>query len=152
MHKLLFFKRRKWLNPIEIFFRFWLVFISTKNPDTSRYDTYIFIHSFFQVIANTLLLLSANLIGYYYQFMSSKSQKRTFEQIRSTVESRVKLECEKEHQEQLLLSVIPAYIAAEVCTLSVYFIVPRLNNLLQLPWPGFFTITILSLGKKKYHA
>ena len=34
--------------------------------------------------------------------------------IRSTVESRVKLECEKEHQEQLLLSVIPAYIAAEV--------------------------------------
>ena len=36
--------------------------------------------------------------------------------------------------------------------LSVYFIVPRLNNLLQLPWPGFFTITILSLGKKKYHA
>jgi len=67
-----------------------------------------------KVIANTLLLLSANLIGYYYQFMSSKSQKRTFEQIRSTVESRVKLECEKEHQEQLLLSVIPAYIAAEV--------------------------------------
>ena len=108
------------------------------------HDIYIFIHFFFQVIANTLLLLSANLIGYYYQFMSSKSQKRTFEQIRSTVESRVKLECEKEHQEQLLLSVIPAYIAAEVCTLSVYFIVPRLNNLLQLPWPGFFTITILS--------
>ena len=103
-------------------------------------NTYIFIHSFFQVIANTLLLLSANLIGYYYQFMSSKSQKRTFEQIRSTVESRVKLECEKEHQEQLLLSVIPAYIAAEVCTLSVYFIVPRLNNSLLLPWPGFFTI------------
>ena len=28
--------------------------------------------------------------------------------------SRVRLECEKEHQEQLLLSVIPAYIAAEV--------------------------------------
>ena len=29
---------------------------------------------------------------------------------------RVRLECEKEHQEQLLLSVIPAYIAAEVST------------------------------------
>ena len=28
--------------------------------------------------------------------------------------SRVKLECEREHQEHLLLSVIPAYIAAEV--------------------------------------
>ena len=68
----------------------------------------------FQVIANTLLLLCGNLIGYYYQFMNAKSQDKTFEQTRSTVESRVKLECEKEHQEQLLLSVIPAYIAAEV--------------------------------------
>ena len=84
------------------------------------------IYMFFQVIANTLLLLSANVIGYFYQFMSSKSQKRTFEQIRSTVESRVKLECEKEHQEQLLLSVIPAYIAAEV---SNYALCCRLNNL-----------------------
>ena len=46
--------------------------------------------------------------------MSWQSQKETFEKTRSTVESRVKLECEKEHQEQLLLSVIPAYIAAEV--------------------------------------
>ena len=27
---------------------------------------------------------------------------------------RVKLECEREHQEHLLLSVMPAYIAAEV--------------------------------------
>ncbi len=27
---------------------------------------------------------------------------------------RVRLECEKEHQERLLLSVIPAHIAAEV--------------------------------------
>lgn len=33
---------------------------------------------------------------------------------RTCIESRVKLECEKEQQEQLLLSVIPAYIAAEV--------------------------------------
>ena len=32
----------------------------------------------------------------------------------------MKLECEKEHQEQLLLSVIPAYIAAEVKIL-LYF-------------------------------
>lgn len=30
------------------------------------------------------------------------------------IESRIKLECEREQQEQLLLSVIPAYIAAEV--------------------------------------
>ena len=75
-------------------------------------EFYIFLC--FQVIANALLLICANLIGCYYQFMSWQSQKETFEKTRSTVESRVKLECEKEHQEQLLLSVIPAYIAAEV--------------------------------------
>jgi Adenylate and Guanylate cyclase catalytic domain len=33
---------------------------------------------------------------------------------RTGIEHRVKLECEREQQEQLLLSVIPAYIAAEV--------------------------------------
>ena len=75
---------------------------------------------YFQVVANALLLAGGNLIGYYYQFMSSQSQQRTYEQIRSTVESRVKLECEKEHQEQLLLSVIPAYIAAEVLLSFVF--------------------------------
>ena len=67
-----------------------------------------------QVSANAVFLLCANLIGCYYQFMSWQSQKETFEKTRCTVESRVKLECEKEHQEKLLLSVIPAYIAAEV--------------------------------------
>ena len=33
---------------------------------------------------------------------------------RAVIEARVKLELEKEQQETLLLSVIPAYIAAEV--------------------------------------
>lgn len=93
---------------------------------------------FFKVIANALLLVGANLIGYYYQFMNSQSQQRTFEQIRSTVESRVKLECEKEHQEQLLLSVIPAYIAAEVRN----WISLRLSDLMPFHY----------LGEAKYHA
>ena len=31
-----------------------------------------------------------------------------------SIETRVALECEREHQEHLLLSVMPAYIAAEV--------------------------------------
>ena len=64
--------------------------------------------------SNFLLLLIGNLVGLYYQHMTSSARKKTFERMRSCVESRVKLECEKEHQEQLLLSVIPAYIAAEV--------------------------------------
>ena len=67
-----------------------------------------------QLISNGLLLAIGNLVGLYYQYMTMAGRQRTVERTRSCVESRVRLECEKEHQEQLLLSVIPAYIAAEV--------------------------------------
>ena len=67
--------------------------------------------------------------------MSWQSQKETFEKTRCTVESRVKLECEKEHQEQLLLSVIPAYIAAEVSFFLFAFIcLIQLFVYLHLEW------------------
>ena len=39
---------------------------------------------------------------------------RAWEGTRQSIKTRVNLECEKEHQEHLLLSVMPAYIAAEV--------------------------------------
>lgn len=50
--------------------------------------------------------------------MTEEAHRRTFVGTRTCIESRVKLECEKEQQEQLLLSVIPAYIAAEVFIIS----------------------------------
>ena len=46
--------------------------------------------------------------------MSDASHIDAVDGTRRGIEHRVKLECEKEQQEQLLLSVIPAYIAAEV--------------------------------------
>lgn len=46
--------------------------------------------------------------------MSDDAHNRTVDGTRIGIEQRVKLECEREQQEQLLLSVIPAYIAAEV--------------------------------------
>lgn len=61
-----------------------------------------------------MFLLCANVIGLYYQYMTRSAREKTLVRTQNCVESRVKLECEKEHQEQLLLSVIPAYIAAEV--------------------------------------
>lgn len=67
-----------------------------------------------KLLSNALILLCGNLVGLYYQRMTAASLQKTFERTQHCVESRVKLECEKEHQEQLLLSVIPAYIAAEV--------------------------------------
>ncbi|XP_025425157.1 adenylate cyclase type 2 isoform X2 [Sipha flava] len=67
-----------------------------------------------QMIAEVLLLLAASSTGWYYKFMTHKANRIMFSGTRTCIESRIKLECEKEQQEQLLLSVIPAYIAAEV--------------------------------------
>ncbi|XP_050442319.1 adenylate cyclase type 2 isoform X2 [Adelges cooleyi] len=67
-----------------------------------------------QIITETMLMVSASCTGWYYQFMTHKANRIMFSGTRTCIESRIKLECEKEQQEQLLLSVIPAYIAAEV--------------------------------------
>ncbi|XP_067122187.1 adenylate cyclase type 2-like [Centruroides vittatus] len=67
-----------------------------------------------QVSANVIFLTASSLVGYFYRRMTDETHERTFAGTRSCIESRIKLEYEKEQQEQLLLSVIPAYIAAEV--------------------------------------
>ncbi|XP_072382588.1 adenylate cyclase type 2-like isoform X2 [Diabrotica undecimpunctata] len=72
------------------------------------------ITNYIQLIPETVMLISASCTGLYYRHMTEEAHRRTFVGTRTCIESRVKLECEKEQQEQLLLSVIPAYIAAEV--------------------------------------
>lgn len=67
-----------------------------------------------KVVAEVLLLATASVSGLYYRIMSDAAHTRTVDGTRTGIEQRVKLECEREQQEQLLLSVIPAYIAAEV--------------------------------------
>ncbi|GFG37885.1 hypothetical protein Cfor_07375, partial [Coptotermes formosanus] len=76
------------------------------RPETSSF--------YAQVGVETLFLLCASGTGLYYRHMTEAAHHDTFVGTRTCIESRVKLECEKEQQEQLLLSVIPAYIAAEV--------------------------------------
>lgn len=83
-------------------------FASTKH----RRIRYTFTHA--QLLAEVLFLLSASVFGLYYRIMSDAAHMRTVDGTRTGIEHRVKLECEREQQEQLLLSVIPAYIAAEV--------------------------------------
>nr|CAD7408925.1 unnamed protein product [Timema cristinae] len=68
----------------------------------------------FQLVAEAVFLLCASGTGLYYRYLTEAAHHDTFVGTRTCIESRVKLECEKEQQEQLLLSVIPAYIAAEV--------------------------------------
>ncbi|KAJ8924909.1 hypothetical protein NQ315_001066, partial [Exocentrus adspersus] len=69
---------------------------------------------YLQLVPEVVTLIAASCTGLYYRHMTEEAHRRTFVGTRTCIESRVKLECEKEQQEQLLLSVIPAYIAAEV--------------------------------------
>ncbi|KAK9300530.1 hypothetical protein QLX08_006860 [Tetragonisca angustula] len=67
-----------------------------------------------QICSEIIFLFAAILSGSYYSILTAKAHNRTFSKTKTVIESRIKLECEREQQEQLLLSVIPAYIAAEV--------------------------------------
>ncbi|XP_015594006.1 adenylate cyclase type 2 isoform X2 [Cephus cinctus] len=67
-----------------------------------------------QLVGETILLLAGCAAGLYFRNLTARAHRRTFAGTKTVIESRVKLECEREQQEQLLLSVIPAYIAAEV--------------------------------------
>lgn len=68
-----------------------------------------------------LFLGTASVSGLYYRIMSDAAHNRTVDGTRTGIQQRVKLECEREQQEQLLLSVIPAYIAAEVREIAKHF-------------------------------
>ncbi|XP_076272427.1 adenylate cyclase type 2-like isoform X2 [Rhynchophorus ferrugineus] len=70
--------------------------------------------NFIQLVPEIVILVTASFTGLYYRHLTEEAHRRTFVGTRTCIESRVKLECEKGQQEQLLLSVIPAYIAAEV--------------------------------------
>ncbi|XP_053973477.1 adenylate cyclase type 2 isoform X2 [Hylaeus volcanicus] len=67
-----------------------------------------------QICSEIVFLLAAVLAGSYYSILTARAHTKTFSGTKTVIESRIKLECEREQQEQLLLSVIPAYIAAEV--------------------------------------
>ncbi|XP_020716800.1 adenylate cyclase type 2 isoform X2 [Ceratitis capitata] len=71
-------------------------------------------HNIPLLLGEIIMLVSASVSGLYYRIMSDAAHNRTVDGTRTGIEQRVKLECEREQQEQLLLSVIPAYIAAEV--------------------------------------
>ncbi|XP_035785727.1 adenylate cyclase type 2-like isoform X2 [Anopheles albimanus] len=79
------------------------------SQDTAYVPTF-----FPQLLAETVFLASASISSLYYRIMSDAAHIDAVDGTRTGIEQRVKLECEREQQEQLLLSVIPAYIAAEV--------------------------------------
>ncbi|KZC13637.1 Adenylate cyclase type 8, partial [Dufourea novaeangliae] len=91
-----------------------VVFIVVHVARKFTYITYSNYYEIAEICGEIVFLIAAVLAGSYYSILTAIAHSRTFSGTKTVIESRIKLECEREQQEQLLLSVIPAYIAAEV--------------------------------------
>ncbi|KAJ6651882.1 hypothetical protein lerEdw1_015962 [Lerista edwardsae] len=67
-----------------------------------------------QLLSNLVIFVCGNLVGAYHKHLMEVALEETFHETFNLIQSRVKLESEKRHQEHLLLSILPAYIALEM--------------------------------------
>ena len=68
----------------------------------------------FQVSREVVCLVGGLCQGWLWARQYQRDRREDWAHTGCSVETRVMLECEREYQEHLLLSVMPAYIAAEV--------------------------------------
>ena len=66
------------------------------------------------MLAEFLLIAAGVFLGRYQWFLVFRSNKSSWRRTQQSIETRVMMEFERERQEHLLLSVMPAYIAVEV--------------------------------------
>ena len=66
-----------------------------------------------QVVCQNVCLLAGVCQGFHSSRRYETSRQEEWRHTRDAVHTRAMLECEREYQEHLLLSVMPAYIAAE---------------------------------------
>ncbi|XP_069698186.1 adenylate cyclase type 3-like isoform X2 [Periplaneta americana] len=71
-------------------------------------------HLLQQVIANCLLLLTANLLGLTSYYLADKQQRRAFLETRQSLEMKLVIEEQSAEQERLLLSVLPEHVAVKM--------------------------------------
>ncbi|XP_078190756.1 adenylate cyclase type 4 isoform X5 [Callithrix jacchus] len=67
-----------------------------------------------QLAANAVLFLCGNVLGVYHKALMERALRATFREALSSLYSRRRLDTEKKHQEHLLLSILPAYLAREM--------------------------------------
>ncbi|XP_058522252.1 adenylate cyclase type 4 [Ochotona princeps] len=67
-----------------------------------------------QLAANAVLFLCGNAVGAYHKALMERALRATFREALSSLQSRRRLDTEKKHQEHLLLSILPAYLAREM--------------------------------------
>ncbi|XP_068097692.1 adenylate cyclase type 4 isoform X2 [Hyperolius riggenbachi] len=67
-----------------------------------------------QMIADVVILLCGNVVGGYHKRVTESSLKDTYHEAINFIHSRRKLDSQERQQEQLLLSILPQYIATEM--------------------------------------
>ncbi|XP_077322976.1 adenylate cyclase type 2-like, partial [Lithobates pipiens] len=67
-----------------------------------------------QMIANAIILLCGNVVGGYHKRVTESALKDTYHEAINFIHSRRKLDSQERQQEQLLLSILPQYIATEM--------------------------------------
>ncbi|XP_076287222.1 adenylyl cyclase X D isoform X4 [Lasioglossum baleicum] len=68
----------------------------------------------FQVITDTIYFICVNGLGLYFRFMNEVVIRRSFLDRRKCVESTLRLNYEKDQEEQLTRSILPQHIAAKI--------------------------------------
>ncbi|XP_053558235.1 adenylate cyclase type 4 [Bombina bombina] len=67
-----------------------------------------------QMLADTVILLCGNVVGGYHKRVTESALKHTYHEAINFIQSRRKLDSQERQQEQLLLSILPVYIASEM--------------------------------------
>ncbi|XP_070200444.1 adenylate cyclase type 2-like [Littorina saxatilis] len=80
-------------------------------PLLSRAQTDYMSH---QLVSNAVVLLCGNVIGLSHKFLSDVAHRRMFLDARNSIECMIKLEKEKQQQEDLLVSCIPTNLVNEM--------------------------------------
>ncbi|XP_030644960.1 adenylate cyclase type 2b [Chanos chanos] len=64
-----------------------------------------------QILANIIIFICGNMAGAYHKHLMDLALKQTYQDTCNCIKSPIKLEFEKQQQERLLLSLLPAHIA-----------------------------------------
>ena len=76
---------------------------------------------FFKMICLTIFYIACNLFGFCHRYLTDAHQETTYQNTMRCIEARLRLEREKEQQETLILSVIPAHIGRKNTIFFIFF-------------------------------
>ncbi|CAF0966600.1 unnamed protein product [Adineta ricciae] len=103
---------RSWTVLMALFTSFiHLIFVIRSHSIRNLHNRSYRMEFKLEVICLSLFYATCNLFGLCYRYLTDAHQKKTYQNTMRCIEARLRLEREKEQQETLILSVIPAHIA-----------------------------------------